>query len=229
MQTRLSRFPNKNGHMERNNGIFESILERLCNKNTIANDIIFVARAHRLASIIHGSSVMSAFRLTGDFSPSIFGLPFTTNQQQLLEFCIRMSGIAAIQKKMPSRTKTSLPPSSLSPVHRVSAYHSASKQQEPVRWLKGTVEETFLHMVKCKISQKVHRWLYHMSIYAWNCRALLDTRYVKQIKQISFTKVVSRRKQKLLSVYHSQKLILKVMTSNARAVVLTVFPLCSVH
>lgn len=154
LHTRPSRSSSKNGKVERNNGLFKNIINRLSKEITSATPSTLVARASFMANLFHGSSTLSAFQLARGYTPSIVGIPSTKVPEEMIQAHVENMANRAIQTILRSRLHETTRPSQLPAGTPVWVYFKTSKQNEPVRWIKATVADAGPHVVQCRRSIK---------------------------------------------------------------------------
>ena len=112
LKARPSRSSSKNGHIERNNGVFKMILSRLAKENTSASQSTLISRASFIANLFHSSAILSAFQLARGYTPSILGMPSCMVTPEVLEAHIESVAIRDIQKVVRSNIRNVEPHSS---------------------------------------------------------------------------------------------------------------------
>lgn len=70
--------------VERNNGIFNTIILKLERENTTASPALLVSRACFMANMFHGSRILIAFQLARGYSTSIAGITARGISQDIL-------------------------------------------------------------------------------------------------------------------------------------------------
>lgn len=91
-----SRLFSKNGNIERNDGVFKEVLERISKESTKASDQTIVERTSFFTNMFHGSSILSAFLLAWKYVPSILEMPSSKISKQLLDAHIRTTSSIAL-------------------------------------------------------------------------------------------------------------------------------------
>lgn len=147
---RPARSSNKNGRVERQNGVFKMIIERLENHYKEAKPEDLVARASFLTNTCHGSKVLSSFQLAMGYSPSILGIPRVQVPEKPFQAHISLTAYRALQRMMKNRESKLLDQTILTPGTRVYMFHKSSRHDEPVKWEEATVEKAEEHLVRCK-------------------------------------------------------------------------------
>lgn len=71
--------------MERNDGVFKAILDRLQKADEHGAPQVLIARESFLTNLIIGYKVMSALQLARGFTPSILGIPRRIVSEEILE------------------------------------------------------------------------------------------------------------------------------------------------
>lgn len=151
---RPSRSSHKNGMIERNNGIFKSILAKIGKENTEASPTTLIARASLLANMLHGNSTLSAFQLARGYAPSIIGMPSSAVPRELMQSHIELTSRRALHKILAARSPRTLPKELLTPGRPVWVFYKTSQQNIPIRWIAATVQEAREHYVLCRRSDK---------------------------------------------------------------------------
>lgn len=106
---RPARSPHKNGRVERRNGTFNYIFEKLSKEHTKADVTLIVARASFMTNIIFGRSKLHSLQLARGYMTSVVGLPKQVLTQDVLQTRIQVTGCRAIRKAF----KTPMPSSGL--------------------------------------------------------------------------------------------------------------------
>lgn len=153
LKQRPARSSNKNGIVERQNGVFKMVMERLSNHYKTSDVDEVVARASLFTNLIIGSNILSSFQLAKGYSPSILGMSRNFVPQELLDAYVEINAARAIQKILKGRTARVEQRSALTPGREVWVYLRTTKP-EPVEWIEATVEEAKEHLVKCRRSKK---------------------------------------------------------------------------
>lgn len=133
LKIRPSRSSSKNGTVERNNGTFKRVLDRLQLEQTIASPATLVARASFFTNIFHGSAVLSSFQLARGYQPSILGIPSSLATSELLDVHTKLTASRALQKVLRSRVPTTHARNALPPGTQVWVFYNTSKQNDPTR------------------------------------------------------------------------------------------------
>lgn len=154
LKPRPSRSSAKNGHVERNNGVFKTILSRLSKEVTASSPAMLVARASFMSSMFHGNAILSAFQLARGYSPSILGVPSSDVSQSMLDAHMESVAVRAINRVSRSKMRNVEPRSSFPKGAKVWIYYKTSKQNERPRWVEAWVIEAEVHMVKCRRNKK---------------------------------------------------------------------------
>lgn len=154
IQERPSCSSSKNGKVERNNGLFKQIFDRISHEQTTASPQTLVARASFLCNIFHGSSILSSFQLARGYSPSLLGIPHSHVPPDLLNAHKSMTDTRALQKLMRSHDNHLVPFSALKSGSQIWVYYNTSKQNDPVRWVRATVVSTTPFYVRCRRSDR---------------------------------------------------------------------------
>lgn len=149
---RPSRSSHKNGRIERNNGVFKLILERVAKADSKASVESVISRASFLTNCIRGSKQLSAFQLVRGYRPSVSGIPARVVSQELIDAYISHEATRALNRLLTARIPTELAASKLSPGTRILVYYKSSKQNERDGWINATVVSTTEHAVICRRS-----------------------------------------------------------------------------
>lgn len=152
LAARPSRSSHKNGHIERNNGTFKSVLEKLSKERTNDTPATLVSRASMITNLLHGSSTLSSFQLARGFTPSILGMPKSKVSQEMLDAHIELTATRALQRLLRNRAPSRLPPSALTQGQWVYVFYKTSKQNVRVEWVEAQVVRPLQHYVECRRS-----------------------------------------------------------------------------
>lgn len=147
---RPARASNKNGRVERQNGLFKMMLEKLDNHDKISDPDDIVARAPFLTNIFHGSKLLRSFQMAMGYTPSILGLPRTQVSQELLSAHVKLTATRALNKLLRSKLSKTVSRSLLKPGTKVYMFHRSSRHDEPVRWEDASVIKAEDHIVHCR-------------------------------------------------------------------------------
>lgn len=153
LQQRPARSSNKNGIVERQNGVFKMIMERLSKHDKTSEVDEVVARASLFTNLIKGSNVLSSFQLAKGYSPSILGMPRKFVPQELLDAHVEITAARAIHKVLKGKAPRVEQRNALTPGREVWVYLRTTKP-EPVEWIEATVDEAKEHLVKCRRTNK---------------------------------------------------------------------------
>lgn len=151
LHQRPERSSNKNGIVERQNGVFNMVMERLSKHDKTSDVEEVVARSSLFTNLIKGSNVLSSFQLAKGYSPSILGMSRNFVPQELLDAHIEITAARTIQKILKTKTPRVERRSALTLGKEVRVY-LRTKKPEPVSWIKAKVEEAQEHLVKCRRS-----------------------------------------------------------------------------
>lgn len=159
LRPRPSRSSHKNRKIEQNNGVFKSVISRLCEENTVASAATLVSRASfmttgQVGNLFHESHALSSFRLARGYSPSLFRIPLSIVPGEILEAHIENTANIAIQKILRSRAHENVRANHLHPGTPVWVFYKSSKQNESATWISALVVEAGQHIVKCRRSKK---------------------------------------------------------------------------
>lgn len=148
---RPTRSSAKNGKVERNNGLFKSILARLSKERTEATPHMLVARASFMANLFHGNSVLSAFQLARGYSPAVLGIRSSVVTPELLTAHVETKAIRALQRVSRSNARCLVTPDMIKSGQYAWVYYNTSAANQPARWVKARVVEALPHMVRSDV------------------------------------------------------------------------------
>lgn len=151
---RPSRSSHKNGRVERNNGVFKLIVERIAKSDPTASALTIVARSSFLTNCIRGSKLLSAFQLVRGYRPSVSGIPSRVVSSEMVDAYISHEATRAINRAMSSRKPSEISSHALPAGTEVLVFFKTSAQNEPVRWVRAKVTGTTDHEVICRRSDK---------------------------------------------------------------------------
>lgn len=151
---RPSRSSHKNGRIERNNGVFKLIVERVSKADANASPATVVARASFLTNCIRGSKLLSAFQLVRGYRPSVSGIPAKVITTDMINSYISNEATRALNRMMNARMPIELSSHLLTPGLSILVFYKSSKQNEKIGWIPATVVETTEHSVVCSRSEK---------------------------------------------------------------------------
>lgn len=100
VKERPARSSHKNGRVERSNGVFKSIFEKMAKENTTADIHLTIARVSLPSNIIYGRSKLNSFQLVRGYLPGIAGLPPKILTQDVLNAYTQTSAYRAINTAM---------------------------------------------------------------------------------------------------------------------------------
>lgn len=115
LNPRPSRSSDKVGKVERNNGVFKMVLDRIQKSDTTANIDTIIARASFITNLLRGSKIMSAFQLVRGYAPSILGIPRQGVTQDLLSAHVDREATTAMERVMRSKDPNTINPQQLPP------------------------------------------------------------------------------------------------------------------
>lgn len=150
LNPRPSRSSHKSGRVERNNGLFKAIVERLQKADGKAKAETIVARASFVTNLIRGSKVMSSYQLARGYSPSVLGIPSQVVSQDILDAYVERESTRALEKIMRAKDNTTIEPEQLATGTDVYVFYKSSKHNEPNEWVPATVINARADMVICK-------------------------------------------------------------------------------
>lgn len=154
LHPRPSRSSNKTGKVERNNGVFKAVLDRLQKADEHAVPQVLIARASFLTNLFRGSKVMSAFQLARGFTPSILGIPRAIVSGELLDAHVERESIRALERIMKSKSPETIDHGQLTPGTKIATFHKSSKQNEPNQWISAVVVKADEHVITCRRRNK---------------------------------------------------------------------------
>lgn len=177
---RPSRSSHKNGRIERNNGVFKLIVERIALSDTKASPRTVIARASFLANCIRGSKKLSAFQLVRGYRPAISGIPACMVSQEMIDAYISHESTRALNRMMTARMPTELTPDVLPAGTPILVFYNSSKQNERAGWIRATVVGTTEHTVICRRKEKGAP----MNVAYGDVRILPDNALAKELAQV---------------------------------------------
>lgn len=156
LNARPSRASNKTGRVERNNGVFKLILDRLQRADSKSAPDVLIARASFMTNLIRGSRIMNAFQLARGYAPSILGIPKRIMSEDLLHAHVERESTRALERIMRAKDARTLDQAQLPTGTDVFVYHHSSKHCEPNEWVPATVVNAEKHIVVCKRRNRGH-------------------------------------------------------------------------
>lgn len=114
--------------MERNNGVFKSVVERLQKGDEKSSPEKIIERALQLKNIIKASKILNAFQLARGYAPSIFGFPRTIIPQDLVDAHMDRESLRAAEIIMNAKTAETNNNSLPTTGRKELIYHKSSKQ-----------------------------------------------------------------------------------------------------
>lgn len=154
MQSRSSRASHENGKVERNNGLFKRVLEKLAKKNCADSAHILVSETFLITNMLHGSTVLSSYQMVRGYSSSIIGLPAKIVPAKLFEAHIQLTAHRALMKALSSRVPRLLTQDELQAGTKIWVYYNTSKQNKRPKWILATIPKAEKHRVHCRWSEK---------------------------------------------------------------------------
>lgn len=151
---RPSRSSHKNGRVERNNGVFKLIVERVARADANASPATIVARASFLTNCIRGSKLLSAFQVVRGYRPAVSGIPAKAVSQDMIDAYIAHEATRALNRMINARMPVELSSHVLPPGTAILVYYKSSKQCERNGWIQATVVGTTEHSVICRRHEK---------------------------------------------------------------------------
>lgn len=151
---RPARSSHKNGRVERNNGLFKSIFEKMSKEKTQAGIELIVARASFASNMMFWRSKLTPFQLARGYLPGIVGTPQTILTKELMDAYIRISASRAIDASLKARTPKTIPGSMLKPGDEVYVFYKSTNKSVDIQWVTATVEKVRDHFVECRRSRK---------------------------------------------------------------------------
>lgn len=122
-----SRSCHQNGRIERNNGAFKLIVERVSRAEATAILATVVAHASFLTNCIRGSKLLSGFQLVRGYRPSVSGIPSNMVSQDMIDAYISHEAPRALKRMMNARIPTELSSHVLPPGATILVYYKSSK------------------------------------------------------------------------------------------------------
>lgn len=150
IQPRPSRSSNKTGKVERNNGVFKTVLEKIQKADQKSTPQVLIARASFITNLMRGSKVMSAFQLARGYMPSILGIPRTIVTDELLDAHVERESIRALERIMRSKSPNTIDPQRLTAGTKICVFHKSTKHNEPNEWITAYVVKADEHIVTCR-------------------------------------------------------------------------------
>lgn len=154
LNARPSRASNKTGPVERNNGVFKMILDRLQKADARPTSEVLIARASFMTNLTRGSRVMNAFQLARGYAPSVVGIPKQIISEELLHAHVERESTRALERLMRAKDPQTLDQTQLPTGTDVFVYHHSSKHCEPNEWIPATVINAEKHIVICRRRNK---------------------------------------------------------------------------
>lgn len=180
MLPRPSRSSHKNGRIERNNGVFKLILERVAKADMKASPNAIVSRASFLTNCIRGSKKLSAFQLVRGYRPSVSGIPARMVSQAMIDAYISHEATRALNRLIAARVPNELSANVIPPGTGVLVFYKSSKQNEKDGWVRATVESTTEHAVICRRHKKGSP----MSVAYGDVRLIPDNDIARQLSDM---------------------------------------------
>lgn len=146
---RPARSSHKNGRVERSNGVFKTVFEKLCKEKTKAGIELLVARSSFISNLIFGRSTVNSFQLARGYLPSIAGLPSSWLTEDILNTHIKMSAYRAIQQASKTRIRSTVPSSMIKGGDTIYIFYESTNKSVKVEWITATVIEAKEHYVEC--------------------------------------------------------------------------------
>lgn len=107
---RFSRFSHKAGKVERNNGVFKTVMDKLQKADTNAGPSVLLAGETFLTNLIRGGKCINAFQLARRFYPKILGFSKQLVTQTLLDAYIERETTRALERLMKVRMPNTIDP-----------------------------------------------------------------------------------------------------------------------
>lgn len=149
-----ARESNKNGRVERSNGVFKSIFEKMEKENIRPDIIVTAAQTSMASNIIYGRSKLNSMQLARGYLPGIAGLPPKIFKQEVLDKYTQNSVYHAINKEIKSKDPHNIPSSSINPVVEIFVFHKRTNKAVDVVWILAKVEAVKEHYMECRRSKK---------------------------------------------------------------------------
>lgn len=122
LHTRPSRSSNKCGRVERNNGVFKFVLERLQKADATASADVLITRSSFMTNVFPGTKILSAFQVARGYFPSILGMPTRMSSQDLINAHTVRESTRALERILRSHSPTLIDRSQLHPGTEVLIY-----------------------------------------------------------------------------------------------------------
>lgn len=162
---RPGRSSHKNGSVERNNGLFKFIFEKMSKEKTHAGAELILARASFAGNMMFGRSRLNAFQLVRGYLPRVAGMPQKILTSELMETYTKMSTYRAIQTAMTTRHPKLIPSSMLKEDDDILVFYKPTNKWLNVEWIKAKVTKVREHYVECRRSSRGPPYVSHTSIY----------------------------------------------------------------
>lgn len=125
---RPARSSKRNGLVERNNGVFKSIFERISKEKTKENINLLLARTSLLSNIMFRRSKVTAFQLSKGYLPSIAGIPTKFMTQEVMDAYTKLSPYRTIQMATKERTPAKIPSPMIKPGNKVYIFYKTTNK-----------------------------------------------------------------------------------------------------
>lgn len=153
LNPRPSRSSNRAGKIERNNGVFKMVIEKLRKEDTNGTLERIVARALLITNLIKESKVLNAFELARGYSHSIFGISRNIVPQDHLDAHVERKSLRELERMIRGKSTKGIDKTLLTK-GKVLIYHKRYKQNVPNEWVEAKIEDVNDHIVTCRRRQK---------------------------------------------------------------------------
>lgn len=92
------RASNKNGIVQRHNGVLKNVLERIPNHDKKSAPEVIFLRASLFTNMFRGSRILSSFQLVKRYKPSILGIPRMLVSDEIFQTHVSRTAAREIQK-----------------------------------------------------------------------------------------------------------------------------------
>lgn len=151
---RPDRSSHNDGRVERSNGVFKSVFEKISKEKTTADIYLLVVRASFVTKILFGRSKRNSFQLARDYMPGIEGLPSKILKQDLLDTYVKLSAYIAIKQVAKGRTLHHVPRSIIKQGDTIYVFFKPTNKFIDVEWITETVIDAKEHYVECRRHRK---------------------------------------------------------------------------
>lgn len=153
-QPRPARRHNKLGIVERKNSTIKAIVSKLDDERSDAWTETLVSSASFQSNMFSGNKLLSSFELARGYWPSILGIPKTVATEELLKAHREQVAIRTIQRLLNSNAPTVTYKDMFNSGDPVWIHYRSSKNNEPVEWIRGTVDHAEDHILVARRSNR---------------------------------------------------------------------------